>query len=247
MNDIIGQAPKIIAESAKSPLGIVALMTLALSFLGYLFFGASSEGVKVGMFCLMFAGYGLLAYNLVTQSSTLPKRVRKDTPQRKSASIVEQTVAPKARPAQTPEQQIPAGRAFRKLAWVLAIAALLPTALTVARLVLGYYSGDSSTAVWAWLVPMTIPPISVIVAALAFNAALPEPGALVRRSAYRVAFWLAIAFSLALLLTMLAEPLLTISPLQYLNLSTFWLTAIQGAVIVSLCALLTSAISTQRV
>ena len=76
MKDIVGQAAKIIAESAKSPLGIVALMTLALSFLGYLFFAKSSDGVKVSIFCLMFFGFGLMAYNLVRRPSTLPRRVR---------------------------------------------------------------------------------------------------------------------------------------------------------------------------
>lgn len=242
MNDIIGQAPKIIAESAKSPLGIVALMTLALSFLGYLFFGSSSEGVKVGMFCLMFAG---LAYNLVSQSSTVRKRARKDTPPRKPEGIKEQTISSEGHRTTTSER-ISANSAFRGLAWILAIAALLPTALTVLQFLFGRYSGEEGTAVWAWLVPMTLPQVCVIVAALAFNAVVQSPGAVVSRFAYRLAFWLSSAFSLVLLLTILAEPLLAISPLQFLRLSTFWLSPIQGVLIVSLCVLLMSEISTSK-
>ena len=46
--------PQIIAEAAKSPLGILALLILVLFFLALIFFRVESVVVKLGVFCLLF-------------------------------------------------------------------------------------------------------------------------------------------------------------------------------------------------
>jgi hypothetical protein len=48
--------PAIIAEAAKSPLGIFALMVMALSLLGYFYFREAAERTRTAMFLLLLAG-----------------------------------------------------------------------------------------------------------------------------------------------------------------------------------------------
>jgi hypothetical protein len=48
--------PAIIAAAAQSYLGILALLSVALSVLAYFFFAGASEKVKVGIFVLLFMG-----------------------------------------------------------------------------------------------------------------------------------------------------------------------------------------------
>ena len=57
MKDLLDNAPRIIAEAAKSPLGIVALLILAGSTLAWLFFGESPDLIKVGVFIFIFLSF----------------------------------------------------------------------------------------------------------------------------------------------------------------------------------------------
>ncbi len=65
------QAPKIIAEAAKSERGIVALIILALSALGAFFFGESSDLIKLAAFLMLVVSFGLFA---VAITRTLQQR-----------------------------------------------------------------------------------------------------------------------------------------------------------------------------
>ncbi|MCI0694065.1 hypothetical protein L0337_18910 [candidate division KSB1 bacterium] len=56
MDNLIENAPKIIGEAAKSPLGLFALMILVLAVLGFFFFRQASERARIAMFVLMFVG-----------------------------------------------------------------------------------------------------------------------------------------------------------------------------------------------
>jgi hypothetical protein len=56
MNDLSANLPQIISAAAQSPLGILALLSLALSVLAYFFFAQASEKVKVGIFGMLFVG-----------------------------------------------------------------------------------------------------------------------------------------------------------------------------------------------
>jgi hypothetical protein len=62
MDKIFESAPNIIGEAAKSPLGIFALMVLALSVLGFVFFRRSSERTRTAIFILMFIGVASFGY-----------------------------------------------------------------------------------------------------------------------------------------------------------------------------------------
>ena len=61
------QAPKIIAEAAKSALGIVALIILALSVLGLAFFADSPDPVKVAIFLVLVLSFGLFGFAAMRQ------------------------------------------------------------------------------------------------------------------------------------------------------------------------------------
>jgi hypothetical protein len=55
-DEIVKQAPNIIEQAAKSPLGILALIILVLAVLAYFFFRNASETARIAMFVMMFMG-----------------------------------------------------------------------------------------------------------------------------------------------------------------------------------------------
>jgi hypothetical protein len=56
MDKLIERLPEIISAAAQSHLGILALLSVALSILAYFFFARASEKVRVGIFVLLFLG-----------------------------------------------------------------------------------------------------------------------------------------------------------------------------------------------
>jgi hypothetical protein len=56
MEKLIDRLPDVITAAAQSYLGILALLSVALSLLAYFFFAKASEKVRVGIFVLLFLG-----------------------------------------------------------------------------------------------------------------------------------------------------------------------------------------------
>ncbi|HMN74924.1 MAG TPA: hypothetical protein PKC97_02585 [Burkholderiaceae bacterium] len=56
MDQLFKSLPDIIKAAAQSPLGILALLVVALAILAYVFFARASARVRVGIFVLLFAG-----------------------------------------------------------------------------------------------------------------------------------------------------------------------------------------------
>jgi hypothetical protein len=56
MDKLVERLPDIITAAAQSHLGILALLSVALSLLAYFFFAKASEKVKVAIFVLLFLG-----------------------------------------------------------------------------------------------------------------------------------------------------------------------------------------------
>ncbi len=74
MDKLIERLPEIITAAAQSHLGILALLSVALSLLAYFFFARASEKVKVGIFVLLFLGviaFGVAMFR-VSQDSPIP-------------------------------------------------------------------------------------------------------------------------------------------------------------------------------
>lgn len=67
--------PDIIAEAAKSSLGILALMILVISGLAMVFFRRAPIGVRVFVFVLMFAGVVAFGYSARQVTSDGPPRL----------------------------------------------------------------------------------------------------------------------------------------------------------------------------
>jgi hypothetical protein len=75
VSDLSANLPQIINAAAQSQLGILALLSIALSVLAYFFFSAASEKVKVAIFAMLFLGvigFGVAMFRTPqpTQAST---------------------------------------------------------------------------------------------------------------------------------------------------------------------------------
>lgn len=68
LKDILESAPKIIAEAAKSPLGISALLILAVSTLAWMFFGDSTEIFKAIVFIAVLVVFIIIVHYSYTYS-----------------------------------------------------------------------------------------------------------------------------------------------------------------------------------
>jgi hypothetical protein len=79
MDALTERLPEIITAAAQSYLGILALLSVALSLLAYFFFAKASEKVKVGIFVLLFLG--------VIAFSVAMFRVSHDSPTRAPAAL----------------------------------------------------------------------------------------------------------------------------------------------------------------
>ena len=54
MQDFVQSAPDIIREAARSPLGLLALLVLAVATLALVFFRKSSDAIKLAIFGVFF-------------------------------------------------------------------------------------------------------------------------------------------------------------------------------------------------
>ncbi len=71
----IQQIPAIIEQAAKSPLGLFALMVIALSVLGFVFFRDAAERTRIAMFVLLFVGvasFGVAAMRVAPGEAAAP-------------------------------------------------------------------------------------------------------------------------------------------------------------------------------
>jgi len=71
--------PAIIEQAAKSPLGLFALMVIALSIIGFFFFHDSSEWTRIGIFIIMFIGvffFGIAAFRSMSEirAANIPEK-----------------------------------------------------------------------------------------------------------------------------------------------------------------------------
>ena len=82
MDTLIENAPQIIGEAAKSPLGLAALIVLALSGVAYLLFRSTSESARVLDFLSLVVGFivfGIALSNViggVRRPNPIPMAVR---------------------------------------------------------------------------------------------------------------------------------------------------------------------------
>jgi hypothetical protein len=74
MDKLVERLPEIITAAAQSYLGILALLSVALSVLAYFFFAKASEKVKVGIFVMLFVGviaFGVAMFRASAEAPTV--------------------------------------------------------------------------------------------------------------------------------------------------------------------------------
>lgn len=76
METLIDRLPDIITAAAQSHLGILALLSVALSVLAYVFFAKASEKVRVGIFVLLFVGVAGFGVAMFQASDEAPAPAR---------------------------------------------------------------------------------------------------------------------------------------------------------------------------
>jgi ABC-type transport system involved in cytochrome bd biosynthesis fused ATPase/permease subunit len=72
MDKLIERLPEIITAAAQSYLGILALLSVSLAVLAYVFFAKASEKVKVAIFVLLFLGvigFGVAMFRVSAEAS----------------------------------------------------------------------------------------------------------------------------------------------------------------------------------
>ena len=241
MANIVEQAPKIIAEASKSPLGVVSLALLALSVVGYLFFGDSSEPVRVSMYVLMFSGYGLLCFNLIRRSSLLQNEGGSGG---ETSAAADDTALQPSQPVATEVQRaspsvgikrtgaankIDTTKALRKLALLWYAWSSFLLVILALQSVFGRY-GEGVEQAWAWISVSLIPTISVVMASQTAEG-ISDRISVSSLSLWRLCFYLSLAYLSLVTGVVIFEPFFTVEPLKLLNASNLLLAPMQGVLL----------------
>jgi hypothetical protein len=91
MDELIKRLPEVITAAAQSYLGILALLSVALSVLAYFFFAKASDKIKVGIFVLLFLGafgFGVAMFRVSPYSLITPQPVELVVALSKEAKIL---------------------------------------------------------------------------------------------------------------------------------------------------------------
>ena len=116
-------------------------------------------------------------------------------------------------------------------------------ALLVVQSIAGVYE-DRAQSIWGWVLPNLVPTLSLMIGVFAGAALLEEADTdkmRVRRGFYRLSVGLSCFHLMAVLLTILAQPLMpalsaesTVDPRASLEMSNLWLGPLQGFVAATL-------------
>lgn len=131
-----------------------------------------------------------------------------------------------------------------QLASVWFLGAAVPFVLLVAQSILGRYQ-DSISEVWGWFVPTVGPTLGLILGVMGATALIDShrgeaPQREVKRSFFKIAFWLSIAYLTILTLTLLLEPFSRLHGIKLYNVANYWLGPAQTLVVAAITVLFTS-------
>lgn len=102
---------------------------------------------------------------------------------------------------------------------------------------LGDHYHNYTEEAWGWFLPAIMPTLSLIIGVLVIEARHREKNTKKADTfLYRLSFWLSSVYLLSLTLTILLQPVMTLSPIKLMNRSSFWLGPVQGLVAASLGA-----------
>lgn len=247
----LDQAPKIIEAASKSPLGIVSLVILAMSVLGYLFFSQSPEWVRVCMFAMMFGGYGLLCLNLVKTSAKTPNlenenqklesaaQKSSESPGNVSPTLEEK---PKRAKKRGRSETIPEEIGHRRLSLIWFGGTSFLFVILLLQSLLGRY-GAETFRTWVWFGPLILPPVSVVIASLAYAARNPRKNIKVSRVVYGYSSSLSLLYIFAMCAAFFLEPFTAYSSLEWKAICALFLSPLEGVVVLTLCLVLMSRVT----
>jgi hypothetical protein len=139
-----------------------------------------------------------------------------------------------------PDQLVSLDHVRSRLAmlWLGSAGAIILT-LVVQSLRLVY--GPAVQEVWGWILPTLMPTLGLIVTVLGYTALDPGlSGTAVRRSFFRIAYWLSASYLFLIILTILIQPFSRANPVGLMRMSNLWLGPFQGLVASALGVLFVS-------
>ena len=142
------------------------------------------------------------------------------------------------------KETLPLDTAQTELATVWFTGAAVPFVLLVAQSILGRYQ-DSVSEVWGWFVPSVGPTLGLILGVMGATTLIDarkaeSPQREVKRSFFKLAFWLSIAYLTLLTLTLLLEPFSSLRGIKLYNVANYWLGSAQTLVAGAIAVLFTS-------
>lgn len=138
-------------------------------------------------------------------------------------------------------ERLPVGLCRRRLAIVWFAGSALALALFLAQTMGGKY-GDETAKAWGWFIPTVLPTLSLIIGVVTAQALQPDdPTVTVSSLSYRLSLWLSIVYLILVIATPLMEPIVQPeNPLDFFNLTTVWLSPVQGLAGIALGAFFVS-------
>ena len=120
-------------------------------------------------------------------------------------------------------------------AWLLGSGLIYLLVLT--QTLFGYYGSDAEAA-WSWILPITLPNLSLIIGVMVAGARKGQKGRneQVSEFVYRLALGLTLFYLAVVLLTLLVQPIVDIEPPDLMKQSNLWLAPLQGLVTAALGA-----------
>jgi len=90
---LIETLPEILKQAAQSQLGTLALMTIILGIIGYIFFRKAGEKARLFVFVILFAGVAAFAVS-ISRVPTLPAKGSSDPAKYLPATVKQRTTGP---------------------------------------------------------------------------------------------------------------------------------------------------------
>ena len=137
-------------------------------------------------------------------------------------------------------------RCKRRLAALWFIGAGVIFFLILGQTALGRY-GDRASDAWSWVLPTIMPTLSLIVGVLVMEAMdRNRSSKTVDAFLFKLTFGISTGYLLAVLLTLLIQPFSTLTALELMGQSNFWLGPFQGLVAAALGAFFVKAPEDQQ-
>lgn len=130
-------------------------------------------------------------------------------------------------------------RARKRLLIIWGCGAIVLIPIVALQATLGRFE-NFTTEFFGWFNPTIFPTLGLMVGVITSTASEDDSGRTVKGFFFRAAVILSIVYLIALLGILLLEPIAGSHDMKYFNISSLWLSAIQGLVVIALGGLFNS-------